>query len=215
MNNQLQTTSKQAAKREATQRQLITAAFQLFKDRGFDNVTVGEIADAANVSRRTFFRYFPIKEAVVFPDNLERVEAMHRVMRAREIDTPATYQEIKDMYLKLAAGWMQNREEMISARRVIESSPTLKVHLNDIGRRWVFALAQELDGVFLKPMDENGAYLKPRLEMRIAAGAIVGAMTPVFEQWYSDDGASNLVQMGIQALDVIESGVESYLKNGR
>src|SRR5215470_9181781 len=47
-------------------------AFQLFREQGYEATTVEQIAEAAEVSHSTFFRYFPTKEAVVLQDGRER-----------------------------------------------------------------------------------------------------------------------------------------------
>ena len=55
-------------KRALTREAILTAAERLFEERGFDDVTVAEIADAANVSVKTLFVYFRSKEDLVFTD---------------------------------------------------------------------------------------------------------------------------------------------------
>src|ERR1700728_5284679 len=50
----------------APRRELRRVALRMIADRGYSNVTVEEIAEAANVSPRTFFNYFPTKEAALF-----------------------------------------------------------------------------------------------------------------------------------------------------
>ncbi|HUC26020.1 MAG TPA: helix-turn-helix domain-containing protein [Streptosporangiaceae bacterium] len=55
-------------KRVLTRQSILAAAERLFEERGFDNVTVAEIADAANVSVKTLFVYFRSKEDLVFTD---------------------------------------------------------------------------------------------------------------------------------------------------
>jgi AcrR family transcriptional regulator len=61
-------------KKAATHQALADAALRLFLDRGYDNVTVREIADAADVSTTTLLKHFPSKEALVF-DRDSEVEA--------------------------------------------------------------------------------------------------------------------------------------------
>lgn len=56
---------KQQRVREA----IVDAAYALFAERGFDNVTVSDIAERAEVGRSTFFRYFGDKQEVVFADD--------------------------------------------------------------------------------------------------------------------------------------------------
>ena len=60
------------------QESIVDAAFRLFADKGYDATSVDEIAEAAGISRSSFFRSFGSKEAVIFPDHdalLAAVEA--------------------------------------------------------------------------------------------------------------------------------------------
>ena len=55
------------SRRRESRARISAVALELVLERGLDNVTVGEIARAANVSRRTFFNYFPSKVAACIP----------------------------------------------------------------------------------------------------------------------------------------------------
>jgi len=70
-------------KKLATRRSLRRAAFELVAERGFAHVTVEDIAAAADVSPRTFFNYFPSKEAALFGTDPERIP----MLRERLIHT--------------------------------------------------------------------------------------------------------------------------------
>ena len=64
--------------RAATAKEIERAAMALFEERGCAATTVADIAEAAGVSVRTFFRYFPSKEDVVFVDSEKQLAALRQ-----------------------------------------------------------------------------------------------------------------------------------------
>jgi AcrR family transcriptional regulator len=71
-------------KKAATRQALADSALALFLERGFDRVTVAEIADAADVSVATLFKHYPSKEALLFDRDTDREEALTAAVRDRE-----------------------------------------------------------------------------------------------------------------------------------
>lgn len=70
-------------KKAATRQALADAALRLFLERGFDQVGVKEIADAADVSTTTLFKHFPSKEALVFDEEADHEAVMVACVRDR------------------------------------------------------------------------------------------------------------------------------------
>src|SRR5258708_14847985 len=70
-------------KKRRTRETIVAAAMELFAARGFDAVTVAEIARAAGVSEKTVFNYFPAKEDLVFEGGQERRAALIEAVRNR------------------------------------------------------------------------------------------------------------------------------------
>src|SRR5262252_10892938 len=78
-----------AGRRRVTSRaELEHAAFDLFGRQGFERTTVDDIAAAAGIGRRTFFRYFPSKNDVVWGDFDADLERMRRRLNAVPAGTP-------------------------------------------------------------------------------------------------------------------------------
>jgi AcrR family transcriptional regulator len=75
---------RRARKRLATRRAISLAADRLFRERGFDHVTVDEIAAAADVGRMTVFNHFPRKEDMFFDRDEEGREILREALRQRD-----------------------------------------------------------------------------------------------------------------------------------
>jgi AcrR family transcriptional regulator len=75
-------------KKQATRQRISDVATMLFAQRGFDAVTVAEVAEAANVSKMTVFNYFPRKEELIFDRGAEAEELLRTALRDRPPGQP-------------------------------------------------------------------------------------------------------------------------------
>ena len=74
---------------DRTRAAIAESALELFAERGFAATTVDDIASRADVAPRTFFRYFPTKESVLFHDMEIKLGLIRELLLARPLDEPA------------------------------------------------------------------------------------------------------------------------------
>jgi AcrR family transcriptional regulator len=106
-----------------TRQAIAAAGMRLFVQRGFDRVTVAEIAQAAGVSEKTVFNYFPAKEDVFFDEVPERLAALVQAIRERapgETVVAAVHRLQASQTDRLAS------PAFVHFARVIEESPALQ-----------------------------------------------------------------------------------------
>lgn len=80
---------RSAEGRAEVRRDLVAAAVELFRTRGYEETTVDDIAVAAGVGRRTFFRYFRSKEDAVSPDHETALARIAEVFETAHATEPA------------------------------------------------------------------------------------------------------------------------------
>ncbi len=95
-------------KKLKTRQALIDAATTLFLDKGFDATTADEIAEAAEISRSTFFRYFKTKEAVVFPHKEERIDKLRQRIIVHEAAHPP-FDAARRGHMETGIAWQTSR----------------------------------------------------------------------------------------------------------
>ncbi|MCC3775010.1 TetR/AcrR family transcriptional regulator [Streptomyces sp. UNOB3_S3] len=112
-------------KKRRTRLALAEAALRLFEERGYERVTVAEIAAAADVAPRTFFGYFASKEDVVFIGTAERVETLlHTIAGRRPEETAA---DVLERAIRRVVGELDGSLGLAPARlRLIMSVPSLQ-----------------------------------------------------------------------------------------
>jgi AcrR family transcriptional regulator len=148
-------------KKQQTRQEIAAKAMELFVKRGFDHVTVAEVAAAAGVSEKTVFNYFPTKEDLFWDEVPAREAALVETVRNRAPGESVT--------AALTRLQLESCERLSSPRfavfaRVIEGSHALQAKELEIMARLGDALAQAL-------RDELGVH---ELDARVAANVLVG-----------------------------------------
>ena len=175
---------KKRQTREAVRR----AAFRLFEQLGYPNTTVEQIADAAEISPRTFFRYFPTKAALLIPDQLTAPVIELFLKAPAELSPIAAYRyAVEQMFADMDGPvW---RDEMARQRLLYtlpEANGALYMTYIETIELITEALATRLD----LPGDD------PRL--RITAGAMTGVMMAALHNTPIDPAA---ISRGLNFLD--------------
>jgi AcrR family transcriptional regulator len=103
---------------------ILDAALELFSEQGFDETTTEQVAERAGVSPRTFFRYFPTKESVVFARDFGLMRRFEGEMPA-PADVESDFDAVCSTLLALSLGFDELRERVERYRSVVDSSSVL------------------------------------------------------------------------------------------
>jgi AcrR family transcriptional regulator len=103
---------------------LLEAALNLFSANGYDETTTDQIAESAGVSPRTFFRYFPTKESVLFFGEYDFIDAVSGVYLAQP-DELSDYEAMVNSFALLAPGLKRIRRRIAQYHEAVASSLVL------------------------------------------------------------------------------------------
>jgi AcrR family transcriptional regulator len=156
-------------KKLQTRQQIAQKAMELFAERGFDRVTVAEVAAAANVSEKTVYNYFPTKEDLFFDEVPARIAAMVETIRTRAPGEtiPAALHRLqeRDCGRLCSPGFA-------TFARIVEASPALRAKELELLARFTDALADAIHA-------ELGG---PEIDARVAASALVSVHWQLFRK---------------------------------
>jgi AcrR family transcriptional regulator len=201
-------------KKQRTRQLLSETARRLFSERGFEQVSVAQIAREADVSEQTVFNYFPSKEDLVY-SGLETFEdqLLSAILeRPRGQTVIAAFGEfILEPRGLLAANDDTAARQLIAVTRMIAASPALRVREQQILGRYTDTLAQLI-------ADETGARAGD-LRPYVVANALIGVhralITYVREQLEAGTTdrrrlARQVRQRGQNALALLADGLGNY-----
>ncbi len=181
-------------KKHRTRTELINAATDLFAHRGFDETTTGDIAEAADVSQRTFFRHFPSKEAVLYGD-MDELLLRFRAMLDGRPRSESLVVSVRESVLALADDYDDQRTLRLLQARLAATYPAVSAYSRAVVQQaWEAALIESL----ARRMEVDPAE-DPRPE--IIAAAAMGALRHSIRRWAKGRGRVELPVLVAQAFD--------------
>jgi len=167
-------------KKEQTREALAQAVLRLAKKRGFDNITVEDIAEACDVSPRTFFRYFPSKEDALFAANSAQRDSMLAALREQPADLPV-FDAIEAAVRTRVREYERGRETLLRRHRIVVASPSLRTRSAERAQSWEADLVAELRA-------SGRADDLTDLELRLVVAAALAALRLAIDTWLVSDG---------------------------
>lgn len=183
---------KKAKTRSAIQR----SALRLFLEQGYEAITVEQIAEAAEVSPSTFFRYFPTKEDVAMYDDLDSPLITSFNAQPENLSpTQALSAALHEVFEGLPSGLMEQQWERA---RLILTIPELRMRMLD----QFTDLIQVIAGLVAKRVGRRA----DEFAVQVYAGAVIGALLAAFFDGIDKPIGGVLAQMDA-ALAYLESGL--------
>jgi len=177
-----------ARKKARTQQSIVDAAMRLFGQHGFGATTVDEIAAAAGVGRRTFFRYFPTKEDVILdPRRLDRAfaRAALRERRARVDDVEHVMGVLQEVQRRGFAVFRPEHQGVL--HRLSHDEPALAARS--------FILMQEMRDLVVDALLPKRASRSQRLRARLLAMSCIVAVDTSVTMWVEGGMREDLRQI--------------------
>ena len=183
--------------RAAAIRRIQQAALDLFDERGFENVTIEEIAEAAEVSPSSVYRYLGTKEGIVFYDEFD-----FRLIDAVEAEL-ASHPPVEAVRRALASTMAAffGRDEELARRklRYVFENP----HLHAAMTQQVDHFSQLVADALARAAGRSAS----DLDVQVIASTLVWALTGAARVWHAEGYTRQLQELLDEALAVVEHGL--------
>jgi AcrR family transcriptional regulator len=187
-------------KKAQTYDAIMEAALDLFERNGYDATTIEEIADAADVSPRTFFRYFDAKVDVIMEHKDDRGGELATLIAERPAGE-GPVEAMRQIMLDVVGPLFTGDEMMNRQIRIMLTTPSLRA----LAREHFNEHEDELARVFADRLGLDETALRPR----VIAAAVGTTMWTVINLWVTSDRApGDLVTMIDEGFALLATGLE-------
>ncbi|MFG1867225.1 TetR/AcrR family transcriptional regulator [Micromonospora arborensis] len=210
-------------KKQQTRSRLWRTAIELFGERGFDQVSVAEIAAAAEVSKMTVFNYFATKEDLVLGPMQAHVGDLARIVRERD-PGESVVEALRRQYLdRLAARdpsvGLNDDPTVLRVQRLVQSTPALLKGAYDFLVRSQDLLARELATMAAQDRpNAGGGPAVAEFTARAAAAQIAAVRNTLYVEIIgrllagesADEIYPDAVRLVEQSFDLLERGLRGF-----
>jgi AcrR family transcriptional regulator len=169
------------------------AALRLFETQGYDRTTVEQIAEAAETSTTTFYRYFPTKEDVVLDNDASPL--FEATVAARAADEPLTA-TIRAAMGAVVTAAEADRDLTLARMRLVAAVPALEARYAGEERRTINVLTRLLAGRTGRPADDY--------QLELVAFVLAAVLFTASRRWVAEGGATSFAALVDQALTTVE-----------
>ena len=173
-------------KKLRTERDLQDATLRLAIERGFDQVTIDDIAAEVEVSKTTFYRYFETKEDALLGKSSHKADGLADALAERPADEP-TMVAVRTAMMSFVRSYEHDRDRSLAVGRLIRTTPSLQARNLEHQAAFESVLAD-----FVRTRLEAGAPPDPELRSRVVAAIIVATIRSAIDHWRDTDGAEHL-----------------------
>jgi AcrR family transcriptional regulator len=184
-------------RRIRTMREIQGEALRLFESQGYVQTTIDQIAQASDISPRTFFRYFPTKEDVVLWDEYDAV--VGDLLAQRPSDEPlgetlrvVTRSAIEGLY-------RHDPDRLLARNRLLFSETALRGRFLEFAREGV----EQIGAAFATSRGRTPD--DPTLQ--VTAAALIDAVLWASDRWQASDGKADLLALVDEATDALVDGI--------
>jgi AcrR family transcriptional regulator len=162
-----------------TRQRIVDEALRLFVEVGYDAATVDEIAERADVSPRTFFRYFATKEALLFHDFEDQLSRLQDEIGARPVgEAPGT--SLVAVLCAMIDDLRTSPEQRALVRRLLEERPSLRSYQR-------MTIAEHSEGMIAAALARHAGLDPSDLGLRAMVAAVGACFDVALRDWVSDD----------------------------
>lgn len=191
-------------KRTAAMLRIQTAALDMFEARGFDEVTIEEIAETSDVSPSSVYRYFGTKEAIVLWDEFDPALAEHaaRAM-AHEVPLVGLREEIEATLATLTPA---DEQRVVRRLRLAASHPALEQATVAHAHAAAMVIEQVLARQLGRPVAD--------LEVQVFAHALTGGFLGMFHHWQGTGFAEPMREVVARTFEIFTEGLDIVTASG-
>ncbi|MCG7210099.1 TetR family transcriptional regulator [Streptomyces arenae] len=164
--------------------QLAQVAFDLFRDEGFDKVTIEDLAKAAGVGRSTFLRYFASKEEAVLSAFDGQGDLIAGALCARPADED-DWTALRHALDILIEAYHEGPDKALALSRLVRQTPSLRAWRLEHQQSWGQTLTQALT-------ERAGTPQATSLAASVRAAAALGCFNAAVDHWAASDGDLDL-----------------------
>ncbi|WP_425830174.1 TetR/AcrR family transcriptional regulator [Streptomyces fractus] len=185
-------------KKIKTRQAIRQATYRLIKEQGYDATTVEQIAEAAEVSPSTVFRYFPTKEDIVLTDEFDPILERELLARPADESLVDSLRYVITKSLRLAAESEDPEVTMLRLR--------LQTEVPAVRSRLMESMS-ETGRLLCRVLAERTGRDAGELEVRVYAMSLIAALLEAVRHWAEHGYEGDMTEPVLRALDTVQHGL--------